>query len=63
MSAFRRGRRCDWCGKVTSDPAGEYLRPNGEIGFIAPPDDDKAGTNDICDECVDGVPADLTPAP
>jgi hypothetical protein len=65
MSTFgKHGVRCDWCGKISNHPRGEYVRPvrneHGDrlTGYITMR---KIGGedfgNDICQECA----ADLCP--
>jgi hypothetical protein len=41
--------RCDDCGKLSRHPMGEYLKPDGSVGYI-----NSKGQNsdkDYCDEC------------
>jgi hypothetical protein len=48
--------RCDWCGKLSRHPLGEYTRPGGvSVGYIRAPDWDKDGEFDICRECAVGL--------
>lgn len=65
MSTTKNNRvRCDWCGKLSSHPLGEYTRPDGTTaGYINSPEwernedgsyKDGCGTSDICEECEAG---------
>lgn len=57
MSVFRKtGVRCDWCGKFSSHPNGEYTKPDGiSCGYINRPTwlvkQDRDDDTDICEEC------------
>jgi hypothetical protein len=65
MSVFRKtGVRCDWCGKFSMHPTGEYTKPDGvSAGCIQQPEwernrVDASGKHapidsdqDICEEC------------
>lgn len=65
MSQFgNRGVRCDWCGKFSTGPSGEYTKPNGiSAGYIRQPEWEREhvdangkhapidSDNDICEEC------------
>lgn len=66
MSLTKNKRtRCDWCGKLTSDNLGHYLKPDGRnYGRIVQPEwerfpggnptaDSVQSTNDICEECAE----------
>lgn len=48
------GVRCDWCGRISRHPLGEYARPHGSAGAIRPPEWAPGGAQDICDECAAG---------
>jgi hypothetical protein len=48
--------RCDWCGRLSRNALGEYVRPDGSAGYIGCPDwakEDAAGDDgrDICTDC------------
>ena len=44
--------RCDWCGKLSRHPRGEYTKPDGvSVGYINAPNWDPSGADDICEEC------------
>lgn len=55
--------RCDWCGKLSRSPIGEYTKPDGvSAGYIHQPDwflnqdgSDKGidDGSDICEECAE----------
>ena len=55
MSAFgKKGRRCDWCGKFSTNRIGEYTKPDGiSCGYINTPDWERENDqgHDICEEC------------
>ena len=65
MSQFKvKGVRCDFCGKFSNAPLGEYLKPDGvSMGYISQPEwernhVDASGKHDpidsefdICEEC------------
>lgn len=54
MSKFRKGVRCDTCGKISQGkPTGEYTRKDGSAGYIMPEDNENPGERDICSDCVD----------
>jgi hypothetical protein len=68
MSAFgRKGRRCDWCGKFSKHPQGEYTKPDGvSCGYIRQPEwhfkpdgstkpEYADSGSDICEECFAGL--------
>jgi hypothetical protein len=73
MSIFTKtGVRCDWCGKISNRPDGEYVRPSRFgyllVGYIRQPEWERNHTendkhepidseHDICEECA----ADLCP--
>lgn len=46
---------CDWCGKLSRHPLGQYTKPDGvSVGYIHAPDWWKDGQADVCEECADG---------
>lgn len=50
MSATKNNRRrCDKCGKISSNQLGEYVRKNGACGYINHQEGDVVG--DTCDDC------------
>lgn len=53
MSKFRKGCRCDTCGKIANNRAGEYVRQDGSAGYIMPEDNENPGERDVCTDCVD----------
>lgn len=57
MSVFKKtGRRCDTCGKFSmGNTTGEYIRKNGEQGYIWPVED--APGKHICDDCILDLPS------
>jgi hypothetical protein len=69
MSGFgKKGVRCDWCGRFSNNPNGEYTRPDGSAGYIVQPEWERfpggdptvastpstPSNNDICEECSAG---------
>ena len=52
MSAFgKHGARCDYCGKFSKNPRGEYVRKDGSAGYMWPDENDD--TKDICSDCLE----------
>jgi hypothetical protein len=65
VSRFRKGWRCDWCGKIANNLDGFYTRPDGGGGRILSPEwelnafherpwiaQTRSG-KDICEECAE----------
>ncbi len=64
-----RAVRCDWCGRLSRNPNGEYAKTDGTAGYIVQPEWERfpggdptatsvPSSSDICEECA----ADLCPA-